>query len=194
MPGSTDTALEIANVALLLAGQSKISAFTDNVAEATVANDLYEDIVEECLSEMRWRFAMRQVALSREVTAPLSLWDAAYTIPAASLLISQVTVNDFDIQYDIYDGKVLCNATASDTVVCDYIYRALEATWPAYFRKLVQLRLAAAFCVPLTRDETMSRLLEQKANDQKIRAALYDSQQQTTRKLSTSRFITTRRS
>lgn len=194
MPQASDTALEIANNALLLCGVSKIEAFTDSLDQAIVANNFYEDVVEEALSEMRWRFSTRMVELVREGTAPVSRWDAAYTIPADSLLIHAVTIADVNIEYDIYDGAVLCNANATDDVICDHTYRSHESAWPAYFRKLVTLRLAEVFCIPLTRDETMHTKIERWANTQKVRASLYDSQQQTTRKLTMNRFLAQRNS
>jgi hypothetical protein len=54
--------------------------------------------------------------------------------------------------------------------------------------------LAEVFCIPLTRDEAMHTKIERWANTQKVRASLYDSQQQTTRKLKMNRFLAQRNS
>ena len=51
MPISARTDIEIAQRAMVLVGLEPLTSFTDNSDEALVMNTLYEDMVEDCLSQ-----------------------------------------------------------------------------------------------------------------------------------------------
>lgn len=194
MPTIANTPLLICSRASLLIGGDAISSFSDSTAEATVANAVYEDIAQGLLTSTRWRFASKQAQLTRNGTAPLTRWDASYALPSDSLMISVITIQDLPIEYDIYEGNAFCDATTSDTVIADYIFRADEANWPSYFITGVELSVASMLAMSVARDASLATALEEKAERQLIKARRLDSQQQTTRKLHTSRFIAERRS
>jgi hypothetical protein len=187
------TAIQVCSRALLLIGADPITSFEDGTTEAVVANAIYEDYVRGLLSSMRWRFATKQFELNRLVATPTGRWSAAYTLPSDSILVNTVTENDCPIKYDIYSGKVFCDAGESSSVVADYIFRALEANWPPYFTLGVELALAAMFATSIARDTSLNSMMEQKAQFQLAQARRLDSQNQTTRNLFTSRFIAERR-
>ena len=63
----------------------------------------------------------------------------------------------------------------------------------SYFTIAVEYELASVFAVSLARDQSLAQLMTQQAATSMMRARNLDAQQQTTRKLSTSRFITNRR-
>ena len=194
MPTVANTALLICSRASLLIGGDAISSFSDTTAEATVANSVYEDIAQGLLTSTRWRFASKQSQLGRNSTAPLTRWDASYALPTDSLMISTITVQDLPIKYDIYGDNAFCNAVTTDIVIADYIYRADEATWPSYFITGVELSVASMLAMSVAKDVSLANAFEAKAERQLAKARRLDSQQQTTKKLNTSRFITERRS
>lgn len=194
MPDVADSALEVVNSALYLMGDEAISSFTDGTAQADVANAVYEDMVKTSLANHRWRFAAKQRTLTRMSVAPKSRWDAAYRSPGDLINIITITVNDLPLKYDVYGSDIYCNAVSTDTVVMDYICRADESVWPSTFKVAMQHMLAASFAVTLARDNGIAQLLTQKGNFMMAQARRIDSQQQTTRKLHTSRFIAERRS
>jgi len=175
-------------------GGSPITSFTDGTVESDVCDAMYEDVARAALTNTRWRFATNQSVLNRLVSAPTGRFDAAYQLPAGILMLSAITVNDFPIQYDTYGSKAYCNAASTDSVIADYIYRADEADWPAFFTIAVEFQMAAVLAVAVARDQGLANLMEQKANILMMQARRLDSQQQTTRKLHTSRFIAQRRS
>lgn len=189
-----DTSLKVCQRALILMGDEPIISFTDGSASADVANAMYEDIARACLVNSRWRFATKQYELVRSPTAPTGRFDAAYLIPSDSLMVNAVTVNDYPIVYDIYENAILCDASTTDTLVLDYVYRVDEASWPSYFTLAVEYTMASVFATSIARDSGLSQILERKAQYQMMLARRLDSQQQTTRKLNTSRFIAQRRS
>ena len=105
-----------------------------------------------------------------------------------------VTVNDFNIEYQTYGDKIYCDTDTTSEVVLDYTFRASEQNWPSYFVIAVQYELASVFAAALAQDASLAQLMGQQAQLAMMKARTLDSQQQTTRKLSTSRFIAERRS
>ena len=194
MPDIANTAIKVCSRASLLMGGSPITSFTDGTAEADVCDAMYEDIARAALTNSRWRFATNQAVLNRLATAPTSRWDSAYQLPSGTLTVNAVTVNDYPIGFDTYGDNVYCNATATDEVVADYIFRATEAQWPSYFTVAVEYSMAAVLAVSVARDASLAQMLEQKASLTMMQARNRDSQRQTTKKLDTSRFIAQRRS
>lgn len=155
---------------------------------------MYEDIARAALTNMRWRFSTKQFQLNRLVNAPTGRFDSAYQLPADLLMLNAVTVQDEPIVYDIYGDMAYCDANVSDVVIADYIFRAEEAYWPSYFVIAVEYAVAAVLATSVARDQGLTQLMEGKANLLMMQARRLDSQQQTTRKLNTSRFIAQRRS
>ena len=175
-------------------GGSPIQSFSEGTAEADVVDAMYEDIARAALTNTRWRFATNQAQLSRLEAAPTGRFDAAYQLPNDLIMLSAVTIGDEPIMYDTYGDKVYCDATENDVVIADYIFRADESNWPPYFTIAVEFQVAAMLAVSVARDAQLASMMEQKGELQMSRARRLDSQQQTTRKLNTSRFIAQRRS
>lgn len=192
MPANTP--IKVCSRASVLMGGSPISSFDEGTAEADVVDAMYEDIARAALTSTRWRFATNQQVLNRLTAAPTSRFDAAYQMPSDLLMLSAVTVNDDPIIYDIYGDKVYCDTSTNEIVVADYIYRASEAYWPSYFTLAVEFQVAAMLSISIARDASLGSMMDQQAERQMIKARRLDSQQQTTRKLMTSRFIAQRRS
>jgi len=194
MPDVANTPIKICSRASLLIGGDAIQSFEDGTAEASVSSAMYEDMARAALTNSRWRFATDQAELNRLAAAPTGRWDAAYQLPSEVIMLSAVTVNEYPIKFDLYGSKVFCNAVATDTVIADYVFRADESTWPPYFTTAVEYMMAGVLAVSVARDSSLASLMEQKADYQMRQARRLHSQQQTTRKLNTSRFIAERRS
>jgi hypothetical protein len=194
MPDIANTPIKICSRGCVLIGAEPIQSFNDGTPEAIVAEAMYEDVARAALTNSRWRFATNQAILNRIATPPTGRFDAAYQLPASYLMINAITVRDQPIKYDIYGDKAFCDADANDDVVADYIFRANESNWPPYFVIAVEYMMAAMFATSIARDSQMSSMMEQKANFHLVQARRLDSQQQTTRKLHTTRFIAQRRS
>lgn len=194
MPDRATTAVEIASNALVMIGASPISSFEDDDAGAVVANNIYEEIIQDALTSYPWRFSIKQsIALSRLEAAPDTLWDAAYQIPTDVLVLRRVTVNDLDINYEIYGDKIYCNAVSTDSVYANYIYRVTESAWPPYFRLLAQLRLAAYFAMAVIQKPDIAGKYEDMAELQNRKARNTDAQIDTIESVTTKRLINVRR-
>ena len=186
MPSAANSDIDI--------GADPITSFTASTTESTVANAIYEDIVRTTLCSSRWRFATNQAQLNLLTNVPTGRYDTAHQLPTDMLMLHAVTISDAIIEYNIYGDKVFSDASTQDTLVADYTFRALEQDFPSYFTVALEFSLAASFALAIARDEQLSSILEQKGGALLQQAKTLDSQQQTTRKLVTSRFITERRS
>ncbi len=188
-----NSAIDICSRALILIGAEPITSFEDDTSEALIAGNMYEDIARTNLTATRWRFATNQAILNRLTDAPTGRFDSAYQLPEY-LFLHAVTVRDFQIEYNVYGNKVFCDADPADVLIADYTYRASEVDWPSYFSVCVEYAMAVVFATALIRDTSLSSLMSNQYEFLMAKARSTDSQQQTTRKIVTSRFITNRRS
>ena len=189
-----NSAIDIASRALVLIGAEPITSFDSSSTEALVATNMYEDTVRAMLSTARWRFATEQSVLNQLSDVPTGRFDIAHQLPSNLLVLHGITVNDNLIEFTVYGDKVFSDATSSDSLVADFTFRADEVDFPSYFSLALQYSLASIFATSIARDDRLMQLMETKANQLMAKARNIDAQQQTTRKLSTSRFISNRRS
>jgi len=185
--------VDVCSRALILIGADPITSFDDGNNEALIASNMYEDIARASLVNARWRFATNQAILNRLSDSPTGRYDAAYQLPSGWLMTHAVTVNDYPIEYQTYGDKIYSNASSTDQLVLDYTYRANEQDWPSYFTVAVEYELAIVFAIGLARDQGLAQLMQQQATLAMTKARNLDGQQQTTRKLTTNRFIANRR-
>jgi hypothetical protein len=189
-----NSAIDIASRALVLVGAEPITSFGSSSTEALVATNLYEDTVRATLSTARWRFATEQAVLNQLTDTPTGRFDIAHQLPSDLLVLHGVTVNDTLIEYTVYGDKVFSDSTSADVLIADFTFRADEVNFPSYFSLALQYTLASMFATSIARDDRLMQMMETKATMLMAKARNLDAQQQTTRKLSTSRFITNRRS
>jgi hypothetical protein len=194
MPDVANTSIKVCSRASVLMGGNEIQSFTDGTAESAVVDAMYEDTATAALTSMRWGFATTQSTLARLASVPDGRWDAAYQIPSTSLMVHAITVNEYPIKYDIYADMAYCDAVATDTLICDHTFRASEADWPPFFTIAVEYMMAGILAVSVARDSQLAQMMDERAQFHMMRARRLDSQQQTTKKLNTSRFIAERRS
>lgn len=191
---SANSSIDIASRALVLIGAEPITSFDSNSTEALVASNMYEDTVRATLSSARWRFATEQSELVALSDAPTGRYDIAHQLPSNLLVLHTVTVNSNLLDYTVYGDKVFSDSTSSDTLIADYTYRAEETNFSSYFILALEYSLASIFATAIARDDNLMKIMEEKARLLMAQARNLDSQQQTTRRMSTSRFVTNRRS
>ena len=191
---AANSAIDIASRALVLIGAEPITAFGSSSTESLVATNMYEDTVRATLSSARWRFASEQAVLAAVGSDPTGRFDKAHQLPANVLVLNAVTVNDNLVNYTVYGDKVFSNVATADTVVADFTFRQVESEFPSYFSLALEYSLATIFATAIARSATLAKLMNEQSTLLMAKARNLDAQQQTTRKLATSRFITDRRS
>ena len=130
-----------------------------------------------------------QAVLVELSDTPTGRFDIAHQLPSNLLVLHGITVNDNLIEFTVYGDKVFSDSTTSDTLVADFTFRANEVDFPSYFSLALQYSLAS-----IARDDGLMMVIEKKAEQLMAKARNIDAQQQTTRRLSTTRFISNRRS
>ena len=191
------TKVDIATRGLIMIGAQPISSFTDDSTEALVTNNIYEEIVESSLTRHRWKFSTGQKKLSLLTDTPVGRWTYAYQIPTDPLVLQiiAVTVNDYNINYNRYEDKIYVDDYgSSSTLVMDYIFRQDESKFPPYFRLALEFQLASIYAGAIARDTAMIKEFSERAERQYLIAKNIDSQETTTNKLDTNRFISLRQS
>ena len=189
----SDSAIDICNRGLIFIGAEPITSFDDGTTEASVAANVYEDVVPSSLCNARWRFATNQQTLNRLTAAPTARYDLAYQQPNDTLIIHAITVNDNPIEYQIYGDMIYADTSTTDTVVADYTFRQTEEFFPSYFIMAVAYGLTQVFATSIARDGSLTQTMATLADRAMLKARSVDSQQQTTRKLLTGRFVQNRR-
>jgi hypothetical protein len=193
-PTSASSSLDIANRALILVGANTISSFDEDSEEGRVSNSMYEDMIRTLLISSRWRFATKQAQLNLLSDTPQGRYTRKYQLPSDYLMLHAITVNDLVIEYNVYEDEVYADTSEADVLIADYTFRTAETNFPSYFIMLAEYKLATILATALARDEQMASLFDVQTTRLAQQAKTLDSQQQTTRKLVTSRFITDRRS
>ncbi len=191
---TADSAIDISSRALILIGASPITSFEESSTEALVAVTMYEDVARAALVNSRWRFATNQSVLNLLSDKPTGRYNNAYQLPSDSLMVHAVTCNDNPIEYQIYGSKVFADTSVADLIIADYTFRVNEEQWPSYFTLAVEYALAVIFATSIARDSTLAGVMQAQAERAMAKARSLDSQQQTARKLFTSRFSVERRS
>ena len=191
---TANSGIDICSRALILIGAEPITSFDEGTTESLVSVNMYEDVARAALVNSRWRFATNQAQLNLLSEAPTGRYSKAYQLPNDNLMVHAVTVQDLQIEYQIYGSKIFADTGDADVVIADYTYRALEADWPSYFTLAVEYSLAIVFATSIARDSTLAGLMKSQATEAMAKARSLDSQQQTSRKMVTSRFVTERRS
>ena len=194
IPVAADSPLDICSRSLILIGAEPISSFDDGSTEALVCVNLYEDLVRTSLTNTRWRFATNQQVLNRLTNEPTGRYDQAYQLPTDSIMVHDLTVNDNNIDYQLYGDKAFANTSTADVVIADYTFRVSEIHFPSYFTIAVTFSLAVVLATSIARDASLAQLMTVRADGAMAKARSLDSQQQTTRVLETTRFLTARRS
>jgi len=165
--------IQLISNALILIGDLPVTSLSGNTRAETVANNLYDNIVQNEISKFRWGFARRQAQLSLTTEVPIGTeWSSIYQLPTNMLNLIKLSPS---INYQILGDKVYCNYSGS--LYCDYIANVSESEWPVYFSKMIEYALAMDFA-PSIRDSAsaMQLLANQYLNASRM-ARFTDSQQ-----------------
>lgn len=148
------TKIDLCSMALLKIGEQPIQSLMDDTASATLCRTLFDTITDTLLAAYPWRFACREYTLTRNT-------DGNFLIPADVLRVLRCNG-------DIIGNRIV---SGSDNVSILAITRIPTEAFPSYFISALVTKLAMEFCIPLTGDQTVFRML----------AALYESELQSAR-------------
>jgi hypothetical protein len=156
------TATDLANRALSHIGEMSITDITDTESKAArTCNGLYQSIIDETLREHRWNCAIDRQTLSELSEEPNHGFEHAFQLPSDFLRLLEVNGEQFDGSdqfHEIEEGKRLLSY--SSTAEIRYVKRIEIHEFDPLLAKAVSAGLAAAICIPLTKDAKMQAQLE----------------------------------
>ncbi|TWA70708.1 hypothetical protein FBZ84_102258 [Azospirillum baldaniorum] len=168
--------LDLCNAALTRCGAQTITSFDDGTTESLILAQNYGQVVADCLSESRWKFARSQRVLNRLSGVAPPPWSAVYQLPVDALEVEGVTVSGAPIEHERLADKLLCDAAPDAEVVATILYRPATSAWPAQFREFVILRLCAVLLPALADKFSEGAAAAQAAALKGRRAALRSAQ------------------
>lgn len=146
----------ICNTALLLCNASQINSFGDATREATMCNALYANTRDSLLSKHPWSFSIFQELLARTNETPLFDYTYVHQLPIGYIRI--LKTDNLGNEY-----RILRDRLFSDYETVELLYQKDpgEEYYPAYFVRLLELKLAELLSLALVQDENMAQAFQQ---------------------------------
>jgi len=179
--------VEILNSAFNKLGAATIVSLTDDTKEGILANQQYDIVRQDMLSNHPWNFAISRVALASTGNTPAFEFDNEFAIPndVLRILNIEMPIEDFRVESNAIDGTrvILSNF---DDVKIKYIRNIEDVSqFPPYFVEAMAARFAAEFAFNLTGKTSVAKLMFA-LSEQKLRSARgYDAQEGTPEEIST---------
>ncbi len=172
--------IDVVNVALRRVGASRITAFTEDDASATVSKDLYSEVLDDLLRQHAWNFATKRAKLAQLTEVPTFEFDHAYTMPSGWIRTVSVHPNSagagtmFYREEQLDDKRVIL--TSADEVYLRYIARVTDPNlMPPDFRNAFSMTLSRDFAIPLGNSNTMHTNFNQLSRNAIARARSSDA-------------------
>jgi len=148
----------ICNKALVFLGQDTISTLVDDNKRARVCSTVYDDCLEEFLSEGDWSFAKKLATLTAETTSPNHDYSYAFEFPDDFVRLvkdREKAVYGSD-DWLVIGDQIHCND--SSIYIC-YIYSNDDLnTWTAKARSALSYLVASQVGVALTGEDSRARM------------------------------------
>jgi len=136
------TKIDLCSMALLKLGEKPIQSLADDSAAAQLARTLFDPITDTLIASHPWRFATRVLEL-------IKTSDDDFIIPSDVLRVLKCPGR-------IENGRIVAD---SDKINIVALTRIAPQEYPSYFVSLVATKLAMDFCVPMTGDHNVFRML-----------------------------------
>ncbi len=145
------TKVDLCSMALLKLGERPIQSLADDSTASQLARTLFDPVMDALIASHPWRFATRTYELT-ETT------DSEFIIPADVLRVIKAPGK-------IFNGRI---SAPGEKISIVAMVRVSPEAYPCYFVSLAATKLAMEFCVPMTGDQSVFRML----------AALYETEYQ----------------
>lgn len=144
---------KICNVALGMAGISRIQSIDGQTTVEKDCRAIYDDARNDVLAVHDWPFARHFQELSQLSSTPLSGYSYAYQLPADNL--RAIRLNDPKEHFEIIGDELHCNVASG--VVLRYTRLVTDAAkFTAAFTTLMQHRLAPTLAMMIKKDKKLS--------------------------------------
>lgn len=161
----TASDVAVCNNALLLVGNTSITALTDDTKAAKLCLQFYQQSLDAVLRAYTWNCATVRSAALTATTAPTFGFSYAFTLPTDCLRVLMIE-DDQTIPFKVESGVLL---TDESTCKISYIKRITPDDADSLLLEAISARLAATIAFPLTNStsasEAMWKLYEKKLDE-----------------------------
>ena len=140
--GNMFTKIDLCSMALLKLGEKPIQSLADDSAASQLARTLFDPITDGLIASHPWRFATRTYELTKST-------DDDFVVPSDVLRVLKCPGQ-------IQNGRIIA---PQDVIEIVALIRVSPETYPSYFVSLVATKLAMDFCIPMTGDNAVFRML-----------------------------------
>lgn len=136
--------VQVCNRALVLIGESTIQSFQDGTAEAQKCNLIYDDVVEEVLSEGEWITATTRASLNKTNNTPVYGFKNEFQLPTLPPVVKVISLNgsrEMDIPYAIEGDKLLTDESTAEITYVGFLDNPSD--YGPYLTRVIVVRLAA---------------------------------------------------
>ncbi len=157
--GSTVTALQIYNLALMAVGAAPLLTVADVSVQADVVRAWYPFCRDALLREHPWNFAEKRTTLTPVVgTTPTMDFARFFDLPSDCLKLRRLSDEAVDIPYRVEGRRIACDEGSISIL---YTYRITDTTYfdPLFVECLVAF-LAWKISYPIRKDVTLEKTKE----------------------------------
>lgn len=145
---ATPSELSIANAALVMLGERRITSFDEETKPARILKERFDAIRDTLLRESEWNFAVARTTLPADTEAPSWGFAYAYSIPEDCDRV--IEVYDPDLHGWKLEGRKIVTDIAAP-IKLRYVRSIEDATeMDSTFREALSARLALELCDAIT--------------------------------------------
>lgn len=181
--------VDIANWALAHCQESSITSLDGSLKRQETLKTLYEPIKHELLTEIDWPFATHTQQLALDAATPADTrFTKQYSLPTDPLFLKLQHTQPNE-NHMIQGDKYLANA---NSVLMTYTADVAEDIMPRYFAWLLGLKVGSVICMPLTKNRSLKKSIEEDFDKYWPKATFAASSQQPNKPVADQPFIDAR--
>lgn len=153
-----NTETDVCNYALSLVGDEEIQDLLGDSKSQRLCRQHYYQVRNFLLEQYYWKFALKRVDLSEDVTPPAFEWGNQFIIPSDFCQVYRLYPRIH--RYEIEGLRLLCN---EESLGMKYVYKVTDVTlFPSFFVESLAFAMAIRLAWPLNQSNNLvSRLQAQ---------------------------------
>lgn len=181
--------LGLFNGALRELGHDKLASLSEEAERRYVLDDVYDDVVDECLEAGQWKFAIRAVEIEDDTgIEPAFGYTYAFEKPVADFIRLTALSDNDRLSPSLSDYREEGGYWYADVTPLYAAYVSKDASyglnlteWPPGFAAFVELALAEAICMRLTQSDSKKQAVAKNLEKARKHARSIDAQAGPTR-------------
>ena len=182
--------VSICNLALIKIGASTITSLTDDMKNANLCNQYYEQVVDEVLRMHPWNCAIYRASLAQLESTPAFGYNYQYALPTDPYCLRVLRMEDIDSEFRVEGGVLL---TDESTCKISYIGRIIDPNkFDPLLVEAIATLLAEYLAYPIIQSNTLKEQMAKEVEEIFRKAKSTDAQEGTPEELDTSTWLDAR--